>query len=521
MEPPGERPGQRSREAPAIICGQINGRNGHLPDTYNLSQRSLAPAGRLSRTRMSSPHSRDPRVEQSLRYSVRDGVAYSTMAGAGESFFAAYALFLKAGAAHVSLLTALPSLLGSISQLVSAWAGRYFARRKTLMIAGVAIQLASWLPIIWLPYFFPQHALPILIVAVAIYYTGFHLASPMWSSLMGDLVPEARRGRFFARRTRLMSITSFVTMLTAGGLLHYFEVAGQTRMGFMLVFTVAALARAYSLYQLSRMHEPPHQCPSIGLPPPVKLLSRVRHSPFARFTLFFALFNLSVAITSPLFAVYMLRDLNFTYVEYTLSTGMSVLMQFLALGMWGRITDSFGNRVVLVVIGAVIPILPALWLLSGSLGYILLLQMAGGLCWAGFSLAASNYLYDTVVPEKRAAYLAVHNFFSNGGIFLGALLGGFLASVLPAGFTLAGHDWQWASSLWAVMLISALARGVIAALFLPGLPEVRRVRPIAVLGVVSRLFYARHLRAIWLRQARARSRTRPVAPTPLSSTGQA
>jgi predicted MFS family arabinose efflux permease len=146
--------------------------------------------------------------------------------------------------------------------------------------------------------------------------------------------------------------------------------------------------------------------------------------------------------------------------------------------------------------------------------------MAGGLCWAGFSLAAGNYLYDTVVPEKRAGYLAVHHVLSNVGIFLGALLGGFLASVLPAGFTLAGQSWQWASSLWAVMLVSALARGVVAALFLPQLREVRRVRPLGPLGVISRVLYARNLRAAWLRRARARARIRPIRPPDLPSTGR-
>jgi len=469
---------------------------------------------------MTSRLFRDPRVEQSLRHSVRDGIAYSTMAGAGESFFSAYALFLKAGAAHVSFLAALPSLLGSISQLVSAWVGRRITRRKTLMVAGVAIQLASWLPIIWLPYFFPQHALPILIGAVAVYYAGFHLAAPMWSSVMGDLVPEERRGRFFARRTRLMSITSFTAMLSAGGLLHLFEVTGQTRVGFMVVFTVAALARGYSLYQLTRMYEPTPQQPPLGLPALAGLMARMRRSPFAHFSAFYALFNLSVAITSPLFAVYMLRDLNFTYLEYTASTGTSVMIQFLTLGMWGRIADSFGNRLVLAVTGALIPVLPALWLVSGNFGYILLLQGAGGLCWAGFSLAAGNYLYDTVAPEKRASYMAIHNVFGNGAIFIGALLGGLLASSLPAGFTLGGHAWQWTSSLWAVMLVSALARAAVAAVFLPRLKEVRRVRPLGPLGVISRIFYARSVRAAWLRWSRSRVRAQPPRPAAMPSPGR-
>ena len=47
-------------------------------------------------------YSKDPRTEQSLRHSVRDGVAYSVMAGAGEHYLSAYALFLKATTAQIS-----------------------------------------------------------------------------------------------------------------------------------------------------------------------------------------------------------------------------------------------------------------------------------------------------------------------------------------------------------------------------------------------------------------------------------
>lgn len=41
--------------------------------------------------------------------------------------------------------------------------------------------------------------------------------------------------------------------------------------------------------------------------------------------------QLSVAIAAPFFVVYMLRDLHFTYLEFTINTAMSILIQFLAL----------------------------------------------------------------------------------------------------------------------------------------------------------------------------------------------
>ena len=50
---------------------------------------------------------------------------------------------------------------------------------------------------------------------------------------MGDLVPERRRGRYFARRTRLMSLTAFTALWLAGIVLHFGKLQDQTRNNFV------------------------------------------------------------------------------------------------------------------------------------------------------------------------------------------------------------------------------------------------------------------------------------------------
>lgn len=431
--------------------------------------------------------SKDPRAEQSLRHSVRDGVAYSVMAGAGEHYISAYALFLKATTAQISWLAAFPSLLGSFAQLFSAWLASRLGRRKAIILFGVVLQTAMWLPIIWLPYFFPAHAVTILIVCVALYFAGGHLATPVWNSLMGDLVPERRRGRFFARRTRLMSMTTFLALVGAGLLLHGFEAADRVRLGFMLVFTLAALARLYSATQLARMHDPESVPSPIDWPALPGLWQRMRGSHCVRFTFFFAAMQFAAAIAAPFFVVYMLRDLGFSYLQYMSATALAVVAQFGSLRMWGRLGDIFGNRVILTVTGSVIPFFPVLWLVSPHFAYVVILQMLGGLFWAGFSLSASNYLYDTVSPERRAAYSAVHNVFTSLAIFVGALLGGFLSLVVPENFTLFGKSWHWTSSLWGVLVVSSLARGVVVLSLAPALREVREVRQLTPAGLMLRV----------------------------------
>ena len=122
-------------------------------------------------------YSADPAVDRSLRHSVRDGMAYSVMAGGGETYLSAYALFLKATAPQVALVTTLPTLLGSLAQLFSAWVGRRVGRRKPIILVGAALQGLTWLPLLALPLLFPAHAVPLLLGIVTLYFAGGHLAT--------------------------------------------------------------------------------------------------------------------------------------------------------------------------------------------------------------------------------------------------------------------------------------------------------------------------------------------------------
>ena len=212
-------------------------------------------------------YSRDPETERSLQYSVRDGVAWSLMFGAGESYLQAFAVFLKATTAQITALSAVPLLLGSIAQLASAWVAGYAIRRKTLIFAGVALQSVAWLPIIALAFVPLEASVTLLIAAVVLYYIGGQFAAPPWSSLISDLVPERRRGRFFGRRTQLMSIMTFASLTAAGLTLGFFEQRALAHWGFAAIFAIALSARLYSLAQLMGMHEPLARLAPLTLPP--------------------------------------------------------------------------------------------------------------------------------------------------------------------------------------------------------------------------------------------------------------
>lgn len=435
---------------------------------------------------MSSRYSKDPRNERSLRHSIKDGVAYSVMIGGGESYFGAFAVFLKATTAQVGLLATFPPLIASFAQLLSSWLGRRTGRRKAIIVFGASLQSLALLPLALLPLLFPGYAVPILIACAVLYHTGANLATPQWGSLMGDIVPERRRGRYFGRRTRLCSITTFLALIFAGMALDVFDRNAFTVGGFLLIFAVAAVARAVSVYHLARMYDPPGHTAALESPFKSGLWRRLHGSPFARFSLFFAAMQFAVNIAGPFFVVYMLRDLGFSYLEFTVMTGTSVLLQFLTLNRWGRISDAFGNRYIMAATGLVIPFLPALWMFSTNYAYLLCLQAIGGLCWAGFSLSASNYLYDLIPSEHRATQMAMHNVGASIGVFCGALIGGYIATHAPKEITLFGAHYEWFSAIYAAFLLSTLARLAVAVVFLPRLREIRTVRKRSVGGLIFR-----------------------------------
>jgi MFS family permease len=436
---------------------------------------------------MSEQFSEDPTVERSLRRSLKDAVAYSAMAGFGETYFSAFSVFLKASTAQIALISALPPLLGSLAQLFSAWLGNRTGWRKSIILTGVYLQVFSWLPIIVLPLLFPEHAIALFILCISFYFACAHLVVPQWSSLMGDLVPEHIRGRYFSGRTRLATVTSFISLIAGGLLLNTFDGHGLPLYGFVSSFAIAAIARLLSAAYLRGMHDPPRQAVVIEMPSLSTIWQRIHRSPFARFSLFVALMQFSVAIASPFFTVYMLRDLSFSYFMFMTNTATSVIVQFLNLSMWGKISDQFGNRVILACTGLVIPAMPILWLFSADYVYLIIVQAFSGLVWSGFSLSTSNFIYDLVPSPKRATYVAYHNVLGSTGVFFGALLGGCLGSLLPRQLDIGALHLEWHSVLLGVFVISGLTRLVVALLFIPLLREVREVPPLSVSGLVFRV----------------------------------
>ncbi|MFA4837462.1 MAG: MFS transporter, partial [Dehalococcoidia bacterium] len=412
-------------------------------------------------------HTDVKRAERSLRFSTREGMSYGAVQGFGEHFTSPYAIALGATNTQLGLLTSLPSFLGALAQLSSARFVKLLGNRKRTVLLFAALSGFMWIPILSVGYLFESHRSDWLIGFLTLYVLFGLMVVPPWGSIMAEVVPHQLRGRYFGLRSRWSTLANLVTFIIAGGLLYLFRDRGLT--GFVLVFGVAFGFRMISVALLTTLFELPHSPKEEESLSPRDFLRQLPRSNLGRTMLFIFSMNFAVNLAGPFFAPYMLRELKMDYVTFTILEAVSIVATFWAVSHWGAAADRVGNRKMLTFASFLIAVVPLMWMVSADTAYLGFAEAYTGLVWAGFNLVSVNFIYDATTAHNRTAYLAY--FATGAGIAtsLGALAGGFLIPHMPM---LKG------STILSIFLLSGILRLLVAAVFLPRIQEVRRVREI-------------------------------------------
>ena len=409
--------------------------------------------------------------EKTLKLSVKEGCATSVMSGFGDSYISPFALALGANNAQIGLLSSFPSLISPLTQIAGSRLMEKVSRRR-LIIISVTLHALMWLPMLVLGLFFMGNlftsSLPIMLILFYSLYAIFGaLAGPAWFSLLGDLIPEHIRGKYISKRNEICGAVALVSMIIAAFVLDFFKTRGFLLIGFSILFLIASIFRLVSA-NLFRKHYYPELKLEKGYYFSIwQFIKKAPSNNFGRFVIYVALMNLATSIAGPFFAVYMLRDLGFSYAEYMLTNIIASLTTILFLPLLGKFSDKYGNRELLRFGSALTPLIPILWLVSSSHWYIILVpQLISGLGWGAFNFAASNFIYDQVTPQRRGICVAYFNVIVGIGIFIGASLGGLLTQYLHLSFM---------NTLLFIFLVSGILRYAVS-LLIPIVKEVKEVK---------------------------------------------
>ena len=417
-------------------------------------------------------------TRKSLKYSIYDGAAFAVMDGLTASFLTPFAVALNASVSLIAALTYMPQLAGAFIQLFVTKIVEVLKDRRKILVTSSFLHAILWIPLLLIPYLTPKQKY-LLIVYISMQTMIVQLMQPVGNALLGDIVPKYERGRFFGLRNKVVGATSFVSALTAGLILSYLS-PKHPFLGFTILFSVAFIGRTLSGIFKAMIHNTEPDLMHEAKFSIIDFVKRMEKTNYGHFVIYVTLLKFATSIASPFFAVYMLRDLKFTYLQFTLMVAAELIASFIAMGIWGKLIDNRGTKFVLYVGGILVPAIPLLWLFSQNFYFLLLVEAFSGISWAAFNLSASNFMFDAVQPENRVRCIAYYKFFESIAIFLGAAFGGFLINILPA--------WIFISSILFVFLISGILRLFASLLLLPTLKEARLIE----LGI-GHTFFKRYL----------------------------
>jgi len=424
------------------------------------------------------------KVRKSLDDSVKEGAIASVSSSTGVSYFSPFVLAMNATSSQIGVLYALTNLIPSLVQLKApSLLGKY--SRKKIVTTSLFFRILLWFPILLAGFLFYLGVPGMVwtsIILIGIAYGVTAIAFPVWFSWMGSLVPREERGSYFSRRNRLVSLSGVLTLIfgaiildaskRVGALLG--DVLGFTLLGFGILFLFAVISRIWSLRLLKKQYEPRLKIRKKDNFSFFDFIKKAPETPFGRFTLFRGVFSVALGISGPFWAVYMLRNLGFSYVWFMSVTVSVVVFQLIFLPLLGKFSDRFGNVRLMRLSSILIVLNPFLWFASSFIMdpamvkiYLLLVpSLTSGFGWAGYNLATNNYIYDSVGPRKRSFGSSYLNLIVGLGIFAGAGIGSLIV----------GIDFSIMDSILVTFLVSGIARLIVVMFGLKYLREVRHVK---------------------------------------------
>lgn len=416
--------------------------------------------------------------KDSRKVSIVEGSFNAVTDGAGSRYISPLALSIGANNAQIGLLSALPTLIGNFTQIFSSRAMEKHSRKK-ILIWSTFLQSIMWLFILLGAAMFfvfnlgPHITVNYLIVFYTILTALGCFYGPVWASWMKDLVDPNKSGKYFGARNKIIGFVSLIAMLASGFIMDYFK---QTKifMGFFILFGICFFARLISSQLLRKQYEPKLKVEKDYYFSFWQFLKKMRHNNFGRFVIASGLMDIAIFVASPFFAVYMLKDLGFSYAVYTVIIVSSIVGNLIAMPLWGRFADRYGNVKTIKVTAFLTAFVPLGWFASyfifrsssiGLVPFLVFIEFYSGVVFAGYRLTQSNFIYDAVTRQRMALCTAYFNILSGIGAFLGATIAGFVASNITTGISV---------FLW-IFLASGILRLLFSIFFVTRFNEVRMV----------------------------------------------
>ncbi len=368
-------------------------------------------------------------IRRNLRWFWLDGVLAQASEIIVLDYLSLFALTLGATRAQIGLMSALSSLSAALLLLSGATIVERRGRRKQIcLLSGGGIGRVVLLLLAMVPLAFAGPAAVYVVIALAVVRSAFaNLSVPAWTCLTADIVPLSWRGRYFSSRNMAMAVAGMVATYLVGQLIT--RVGGPA--GYQLAMGLAFVIGMASTFSFAHIEEPPapanSQVIDSGSQLPI-LKHLYAHPDFLAFCATAALWNFSLNIAGPFFNVYLVESLQASAGAIGALSVVSSLAMLPGQRLFGVLVDRWGPRRVQLITGLLIPALPWAWMFTRSPWHAAPINLAGGVMWAGYSLANFNFLLTLAPEDRRPRYTALYQMVVAIALAGGAVVGGVIAT---------------------------------------------------------------------------------------------
>ncbi|MBM3934972.1 MAG: MFS transporter [SAR202 cluster bacterium] len=373
-----------------------------------------------------------PERKRGARLMLIESLSSAVPAGIQGNLLGGFALKLGATSFQMGMYSAIVDMFIAVSLMFAAHIVRLLGGRKRMLIATMLAGALPWVFLAVVPLMSESVRVWAMIPLAGAATALMILGDPAWNSWMSDLVPSSRRGRYLGVRGSMVTLTTMSVGMSAAAVLD--RLHGAVMWGFAAAFLVAAAARIVSLVIYTRIPDPRPDLKLHMGPMPWTQFRQMNRSVLGRYNKFLLLFHFAAGIGSPFFSVYLLRDLG---VSFTVYVGLNMVCNIavaLTMPWWGRLVDRRGNMFVLVLSGLAVALWPIVHVFSTSILYLFVAYAVVGMTQAGWGIVLYNFVLERSEDTMRTSAVGYSRGVISLGMFTGALLGGLIATRVPAMF---------------------------------------------------------------------------------------
>lgn len=339
--------------------------------------------------------------------------------------------------------------------------------------------------IILVPFLFSKEKNPLVFVIVfAISQIFGAFAGNVWLNIISDTIPSERRGKYLGIRNFFVSLSTLVIFYIYSLINDNIE----QPINYLIIIFIAMITSLLSIISLGPIRDVTSR--KTGSLNDLRIVLKDKN--FMKLSKAYFFWNFVVLLAAPFFPYHQIHNLKLpmTYISYASITASLLSMLFYTV--WGRLSDEFGHKSVLIAGLSIVSITPAIWLLMNEKHWTLALIMdaiLSGVGWAAVNLAFITLPME-VSTGSSPMYFAVFSALGGIGGMIGSIIGGPVAKFFNS------FDFYVKSyhifGIQIFFIIESLLRYSVIPLFM-GISTKKYVSPSTLFMNVVSIFSGRHM----------------------------